>query len=82
VKPGVAAAILVDMLCWRWASVGITRLQFFRLAYAAASDPAVADAVTVHPKFRRLKDEGMTLYIGRITPGLDSFPENSKSTRL
>jgi hypothetical protein len=82
VKPGVAAAILVDMLCWRWASVGITRLQSFRLAYAASSDPAVADAVTVHPKFRRLKDEGMMLYIGRITPGLDSFPENFKSTRV
>ncbi|KAJ7845575.1 hypothetical protein B0H13DRAFT_2095143, partial [Mycena leptocephala] len=59
--PCLTASIFVQMLHWRWAGVGITRLQSFRLEYCCNS-PLFDDATMVYSEFERLKAEGMDLY--------------------
>ncbi|KAJ7171954.1 hypothetical protein C8R46DRAFT_1257572 [Mycena filopes] len=63
--PTVSA--VVKMLCWRWAAVGITQLQSFRLQDRS-------EALKSHPDVRRLESEGMRLYTGaNTTAGDDVF---------
>ncbi|KAJ7355937.1 hypothetical protein DFH08DRAFT_803868 [Mycena albidolilacea] len=63
-----ALASVVTMLCARWnAGAG---LQLFRLAHEDNSWPA--GALTSHPDFRRLEEEGMSLYVGKLNEAVDS----------
>nr|KAJ7811393.1 hypothetical protein B0H14DRAFT_1471614 [Mycena olivaceomarginata] len=58
----------VDMLCARWnAGAG---LQSFRLAY---DNWRLAEALTLQPGFRRLEEEGMALYVGKLDKAVDNF---------
>ncbi|KAJ6531172.1 hypothetical protein B0H19DRAFT_471937 [Mycena capillaripes] len=68
-----SASVVVEMLCWRWAAVGISRLQSFRLAHGGIDKPKFVDAVKSHPEFGRLKENGMALYIGQMTLSDDTF---------
>ncbi|KAJ6531183.1 hypothetical protein B0H19DRAFT_1273397 [Mycena capillaripes] len=61
VKPDAA----IEMLRWRWASVRITGLQSFRLTHPDPVPPYAED-IKSHPEFRRLKQDGMILHIGRM----------------
>jgi hypothetical protein len=62
------ATDVVDMLCWRWAAVGIARLQSFRFAYDPKKMPDLDEMFSSsHSKFRQLEEEGMLLYIGQAT---------------
>ncbi|KAJ7143068.1 hypothetical protein C8R43DRAFT_1015575 [Mycena crocata] len=63
---------LIEMLCWRWASVGITRLKSFQLAHAHR-ESVFDEAAKFHSDFRRLKEEGMDLYVGKERLHVDSF---------
>ncbi|KAJ7161461.1 hypothetical protein C8R43DRAFT_1105101 [Mycena crocata] len=67
------ALVLVEMLCWRWATVGIARLQSFQLVYTTKREPVWCKATKSHSEFLRLKKEGMTLYIGRWRHTIDVF---------
>ncbi|KAJ7154293.1 hypothetical protein C8R46DRAFT_1119321 [Mycena filopes] len=55
-------ATVVRMLSWRWGSGEVTSLRSFRLAYW--HEMPVGETVRSHSEFRRLKEEGMILYIG------------------
>ncbi|KAJ7355936.1 hypothetical protein DFH08DRAFT_955373 [Mycena albidolilacea] len=60
---------VVEMLCARWnAGAG---LQSFRLAYEDNS--WLAEALTLQPGFRRLEEEGMALYVGKVDKAVDKF---------
>ncbi|KAJ7685686.1 hypothetical protein DFH06DRAFT_48889 [Mycena polygramma] len=59
------ASIVVQMLCSRWAAVGITRLGSFRLGYNRREVP-FGEAIKSHPDCRALQAEGMDLYFGEI----------------
>jgi hypothetical protein len=61
--PCLTASIFVQMLCWRWAAVGITQLRSFRLGYCC-NPPPFDEPTTVHSEFERLEAEGMELYFG------------------
>jgi hypothetical protein len=63
-----ALASVVATLCARWnAGAG---LQLFRLAYEDNS--WLAGVLTSHPDFRRLEEEGMSLYVGKLNEAVDS----------
>lgn len=70
----VPTAALIGMLSWRWGSVRLSRLRSFQFAYTCTTTPAFDEDLLFHPDFRRLKEEGMVLYIGKIRPVIDSFP--------
>ncbi|KAJ7172260.1 hypothetical protein C8R46DRAFT_992334 [Mycena filopes] len=67
------ASCIVDMLCWRRST---TPLKSFHLAHEY--DPHVFDtAIETHPEFRRLRKEGMTLYVGPWWTRGESFMDGS-----
>ncbi|KAJ7772940.1 hypothetical protein DFH07DRAFT_991412 [Mycena maculata] len=68
------ASVLGRMLSWRWAAGDIARLRSFQLAHAY-SNHYFDDAITSDPAFRRLAAKGMDLYVGKMRPVVDSFPE-------
>ncbi|KAJ7029407.1 hypothetical protein C8F04DRAFT_1116838 [Mycena alexandri] len=64
-------SLLIGMLCWRWAAVGIAQLKSFRLT----CEPPLASffgLLKSESEFRRLGGEGMMLYVGR-TQETDEF---------
>jgi len=67
----VSASIVAEMLCWRWAAVGITRMRSFHMPQSFYRQPFQDEAV--ESEFRRLEKEGMDLYFGKERPGIDSF---------
>ncbi|KAJ7154228.1 hypothetical protein C8R46DRAFT_1227834 [Mycena filopes] len=74
----VDPALIVKMLCWRWAGVGITRLRSFQMAQTP-SLVGLETTTTDDPECRRLEAEGMILYCGveretfRSSVGLQPF---------
>ncbi|KAJ7940154.1 hypothetical protein B0H13DRAFT_1936834 [Mycena leptocephala] len=62
--PCLTASIFVQMLCWRWAAVGIAQLRSFRLGYCC-NPPPFDEPRTVQSEFERLEAEGMELYFGK-----------------
>ncbi|KAJ7137861.1 hypothetical protein C8R44DRAFT_766367 [Mycena epipterygia] len=59
----ITQSVMIDFLCWRWAAVGITRLQSFQFEHVCET-PAFDDDIKSHSEFRRLEQEGMSLYVG------------------
>ncbi|KAJ6502113.1 hypothetical protein C8R45DRAFT_975429 [Mycena sanguinolenta] len=59
--PTITAALVLDMLCWRWSMVGSTRLRSFDLDHAYDE---LAKIIQSHPEYRRLRKEGMQLIVG------------------
>jgi hypothetical protein len=70
----VTASVLVEMLCWRWAAVGITRLRSFQMAHSSYLLRFRDEEA--RSEFRRLKKEGMVLYLG-MERHIDSFRINT-----
>ncbi|KAJ7143070.1 hypothetical protein C8R43DRAFT_575839 [Mycena crocata] len=62
--PVMPPSLVVEMLCWRWAAVGIARLRSFEFKLSHFVDSKWDEAVNSHLDIRRLKDEGMVLDIG------------------
>ncbi|KAJ7685650.1 hypothetical protein DFH06DRAFT_1159054 [Mycena polygramma] len=60
------ASAVVQMLCWRWAAVGITRLLSFRLGYYRR-ELQFAEAMASHPECQALQAEGMDLYFAHTS---------------
>ncbi|KAJ7907367.1 hypothetical protein B0H13DRAFT_2019159 [Mycena leptocephala] len=67
----ITASVVVDMLCWRWAAVGITQLRSFQMACSSYRSRFCDEEA--NSEFRRLKKEGMDLYLGMERPDIDSF---------
>ncbi|KAJ7766702.1 hypothetical protein B0H16DRAFT_370612 [Mycena metata] len=65
--PRLAPSVVVGMLCWRWAAVGIAQLKSFRLVHGPnISDPPLfLGLLKSEPDLQRLEGEGMLLYAGR-----------------
>ncbi|KAJ6531174.1 hypothetical protein B0H19DRAFT_1190686 [Mycena capillaripes] len=61
--PRITASVVIQMLCYRRAAAGISRLQSFRLSHYG-SRPQFDEAMTSHPEFQRLKAQGMDLHVG------------------
>ncbi|KAJ7777102.1 hypothetical protein B0H16DRAFT_1504337 [Mycena metata] len=65
--PSHLMPVVIGMLGWRWAAVGITRLQSFgmlhRYAYRryGSEPPVFVDLLKAESEFRRLEGEGMLL---------------------
>ncbi|KAJ7685698.1 hypothetical protein DFH06DRAFT_1075279 [Mycena polygramma] len=58
-------SVVVQMLRWRWAAVGIARLTSFRLGYH--KELHFNEAITSHPECQALQAEGMDLQFGETT---------------
>ncbi|KAJ7481102.1 hypothetical protein B0H11DRAFT_1232449 [Mycena galericulata] len=65
--------VLVNMLCWRWAGDGITKLRSFQLAHTYIARD-FDEAFASHSEINRLAVKGMRLYVGRARPDIDSIP--------
>ncbi|KAJ7685602.1 hypothetical protein DFH06DRAFT_1313894 [Mycena polygramma] len=63
-RPHIKVPVLLRMLYWRWAAVGIAQMQHFRLAHSYGELP-FEKALRSNSKFRRLQAKGMMLYIGK-----------------
>ncbi|KAJ7685696.1 hypothetical protein DFH06DRAFT_1159159 [Mycena polygramma] len=64
----VDVSVVVHMLCWRWAAVGIARLQSFRLGYHTdRKEPRVGETLASHSECQALRAEGMDLYFGETS---------------
>ncbi|KAJ7766708.1 hypothetical protein B0H16DRAFT_1686956 [Mycena metata] len=65
--PRLATSVTVEMLCWRWAAVGIAQLKSFRLVHGpnVSNPPLFLGLLKSEPDFQRLEGEGMLLYVGR-----------------
>ncbi|KAJ7766714.1 hypothetical protein B0H16DRAFT_1882746 [Mycena metata] len=65
--PRLATSVAVEMLCWRWAAVGIAQLKSFRLVHGpnVSISPLFLNLLKSEPDFQRLEGEGMLLYVGR-----------------
>ncbi|KAJ7766694.1 hypothetical protein B0H16DRAFT_1522251 [Mycena metata] len=70
---GITPVAVVGMLCWRWASTGTAQLLSFRLAHSAHNTTRSDAAITLHPEFLRLAEEGMSLYVGHANEDTDSL---------
>ncbi|KAJ7727922.1 hypothetical protein B0H16DRAFT_1778190 [Mycena metata] len=64
--PSLATSVAVEMLCWRWAAVGIAQLKSFRLVHGPkVSDPPLfLGLLKSDADFQRLQEHGMLLYAG------------------
>ncbi|KAJ7685645.1 hypothetical protein DFH06DRAFT_1029461 [Mycena polygramma] len=60
------APVVIQMLCSRWAAVGITRLRSFRLGHHHAA-VGFDEAIKSHSEYQRLRAEGMELFVGKTT---------------
>ncbi|KAJ7706956.1 hypothetical protein B0H17DRAFT_1192500 [Mycena rosella] len=61
---------IFELLRWRWAARGITRLCSFRLAHDC-DVPVLDEIVNSSWEFQRLAAEGMDLYFGLHQPSID-----------
>ncbi|KAJ6580980.1 hypothetical protein B0H19DRAFT_1113124 [Mycena capillaripes] len=68
-------SVLVKMLCWRWTAVGVIRLRFFNMAHSINRPPFLDE--DANSEFRRLRKEGMEVYLGKERPGIDTFVTGS-----
>ncbi|KAJ7706930.1 hypothetical protein B0H17DRAFT_1125734 [Mycena rosella] len=69
-RQALALSLVFQVLCWRWAGVGITRLRSFQLAHAFNA-PSLDRTMNSNLEFRRLAAEGMDLYVGPLRPVID-----------
>ncbi|KAJ6531144.1 hypothetical protein B0H19DRAFT_1190569 [Mycena capillaripes] len=72
--------VVAGMLSWRWATDGITRLRSFQMAQSLYR-PHFREKEEAESEFRRLKEEGMDLYLGLARPDIDSFRTNTAFNR-
>ncbi|KAJ7143067.1 hypothetical protein C8R43DRAFT_1199574 [Mycena crocata] len=66
---GVTLSVLVEMLCWRWDTGGITRLQSFELTHHDDATIFVG-SIKSDPQICRLELQGMHLHIGQRRHGV------------
>ncbi|KAJ7907359.1 hypothetical protein B0H13DRAFT_2019146 [Mycena leptocephala] len=67
----ITSSVVVEMLCWRWAGVGVTRLKSFQMAQSSFRLVMFDEAA--QSELQRLEEEGLELYVGKPRPGIDSF---------